>query len=302
MLASYELFKTGTLVTFPEYFAEFPELGLSVDLSRINFPDDFFATMGPRLQNAFTAMASLEKGAIANPDENRMVGHYWLRNPALAPSPEIRREIEETIQSIKSFAAQIHEGKLQGAAGPFRNLLLIGIGGSALGPQFVANALGRPTAVKLAIYFFDNTDPDGMDNTLSQLSGKLGRTLSIIVSKSGGTKETSNGMLEAEPAFRNANLDFGRHAVAVTSKGSDLDKYADQGHWLKSFPMWDWLRGRTSELSAVGLLPAALQGFDVDSILAGAKACDDITRVPNIDANPAAQMALAWFYVGNGKG
>src|SRR6266567_1304027 len=97
----------------------------------------------------------------------------WLRNPALATTPPIRQEVEETIQSIKDFAAQIHGGKLQGAAGPFRNLLLIGIGGSALGPQFVANALGQSVADKLAIYFFDNTDPDGMDNTLSQLQDEL---------------------------------------------------------------------------------------------------------------------------------
>ena len=287
---------------FQKYYSEFPQLGLTLDLSRINFPHDCFSGMEPRLQKAFAAMANLEKGAIANPDENRMVGHYWLRNPALAPTPAIRQEIEETIQRIKDFAAQIHGGKLQGAAGPFRNLLLIGIGGSALGPQFVANALSQPVADKLLIYFFDNTDPDGMDNTLSQLRDELNRTLCIIISKSGGTKETRNGMLEAEHAFRNAGLDFGRHAVAVTGQGSELDNYAEQNHWLKRFPMWDWVGGRTSELSAVGLLPAALQGFDLDSILAGAKASDDITRVPNIAGNPAAQLALAWFYVGNGKG
>ena len=76
-------------------------------------------------------------------------------------------------------------------------------------------------------------------------------------------------MFEAERAFRNAGLDFGRQAVAITSHGSELDKYAEQNHWLRTFPMWDWVGGRTSELSAVGLLPAALQGFDVDSILAG---------------------------------
>jgi len=191
---------------FQKYYAEFPSLGLCLDLSRMKFSDDFFSEMEPRLQKAFAAMASLEKGAIANPDENRMVGHYWLRNPALAPTPEIRKEIEETIESIKGFATQIHAGKLQGASGPFKNLLLIGIGGSALGPQFVANALSQPAADKLAIYFFDNTDPDGMDNILSQIRDELGRTLCIVVSKSGGTKETRNGMLEAEAAFRKRGL------------------------------------------------------------------------------------------------
>ena len=66
--------------------------------------------------------------------------------------------------------------------------------------------------------------------------------------------------------------------------------------------MWDWVGGRTSELSAVGLLPAALQGIDIDSMLAGAKACDDVTRQPDVSRNPAAQLALIWYYIGNGKG
>ena len=81
--------------------------------------------------------------------------------------------------------------------------------------------------------------------------------------------------------MNSAGLKFAAHAVAVTGALSDLDKVATKEGWLKRFPMWDWVGGRTSELSAVGLLPAALQGFDIDSMLAGAKACDDITR--NID-------------------
>jgi glucose-6-phosphate isomerase len=66
--------------------------------------------------------------------------------------------------------------------------------------------------------------------------------------------------------------------------------------------MWDWIGGRTSELSAVGLLPATLQGFDIDSMLAGARQCDQLTRIPCVKDNPAAQLALMWFYIGNGKG
>ena len=66
--------------------------------------------------------------------------------------------------------------------------------------------------------------------------------------------------------------------------------------------MWDWVGGRTSETSAVGLLPAALQGFDIDEILRGASVCDDITRVNDVKVNPAAQLALMWYYIGNGKG
>src|SRR6185369_5019153 len=93
-----------------------------------------------------------------------------------------------------------------------------------------------------------------------------------------------------------------QHAVAVTQAGSDLDKVAVAEGWVTRFPMWDWVGGRTSELSAVGLLPAALQGFDIDSMLSGAKASDDVTRLANVKANPAAQMALMWYASGNGTG
>src|SRR6266571_9414042 len=122
---------------FQRYFLEHRELGFSLDISRMKFPDDLFEKMRPQIEHAFAAMRELEAGAIANPTENRMVGHYWLRNPALAPTPQIRREIESTIAAIKSFTQDVHSGRVQGGGGPFKNILLIGIGGSALGPQFV---------------------------------------------------------------------------------------------------------------------------------------------------------------------
>ncbi len=287
---------------FQKHYTEFPALGLSLDLSRMNFADDFFAQIESRMHRAFADMRDLERGAIANPDEKRMVGHYWLRNPALAPNPAIRREIEDTLVRIKAFAKQVHDGKVRGAKGAFRNLLLIGIGGSALGPQFVANALGQPGKDRIRPHYFDNTDPDGFDRTLAILGSELGQTLCVVISKSGGTQETQNGMLEAKAAYERASLDFGRHTVAVTMAGSKLDKYAIDKSWLARFPMWDWIGGRVSELSVVGLLPAALQGFDVESFILGAKACDEVTRIPSLTQNPAAQLALAWFHSGNGKG
>jgi glucose-6-phosphate isomerase len=287
---------------FQKHYTEFPSLGLAIDLSRVNFPEDFLARMEPKIQKAFGAMAALEKGALANPDEKRMVGHYWLRNSALAPSPEIRQAIEEALAAVKAFAEEVHHGKIAGAKGPFRNVLVIGIGGSALGPQFVATALGQPTADKTVVFFFDNTDPDGMDKVLAQLQGQLGQTLAVVISKSGGTKETRNGMLEAEAAWSRAGLDFAKHSVAVTGAGSELDKYATSKGWLRRFPMWDWVGGRTSELGAVGLLPAALQGLDIDAMLSGAMACDEVTRQPDTARNPAAQLALMWHFLGDGRG
>jgi glucose-6-phosphate isomerase len=287
---------------FQKYYTEFPELGLAIDLSRMNVDDEFFAAMEPRMQKAFAAMDALEKGAIANPDEKRMVGHYWLRNPELAPTPEIRQEIEAAFAKIKDFAAKIHSGAIKGAGGEFKHFLLIGIGGSALGPQFVAQALGNPKKDKLKPFFFDNTDPDGMNRTLAAIGKKLDRTLCIVISKSGGTKETRNGMLVAQAAYEKAGLKFGQHAVAVTMAGSELDKYTTANEWLERFPMWDWVGGRTSELSAVGLLPAALQGLDIDGLLAGSRLVDTATRTKNVKENPAALLSLAWYASGNGKG
>ncbi|MGH7959440.1 MAG: glucose-6-phosphate isomerase, partial [Opitutaceae bacterium] len=120
---------------FKTYFHHNADLGMSVDISRMPFPDDFFSSMEPQIQDAFDAMTKLESGAIANPDEKRMVGHYWLRAPQLAPTPEITGEITSTLAAIKQFAARVHSGEISGPRGKFRNLLVIGIGGSALGPQ-----------------------------------------------------------------------------------------------------------------------------------------------------------------------
>src|SRR5438105_2522811 len=162
---------------YRDYLCPVPALGLTLDVSRMTFADDFLARMEPAVQAAFTAMDELEAGAIANPDENRMVGHYWLRAPELAPTAEI------------TFAV--------------------------------------------------------------------------------------------------------RHTVAITGTGSHLDKQAEREGWLARFPMWDWVGGRTSETGPVGLVPAALQGIDIDALLAGAAACDVATRVHETRKNPAALLALA---------
>jgi glucose-6-phosphate isomerase len=288
---------------FQQYRTDFPKLGLSIDLSRVDFPADYYEQMAPLTSKAFAAMAELEKGAIANPDEKRMVGHYWLRDAARAPQPELRKEIEDTLAAIKDFAGKVHKEEIKGATGKkFRHLLVIGIGGSALGPQFVAEALGGLRRDKMEPHFFDNTDPDGMDKVLSKLIRKLDQTLCLVISKSGGTPETSNGMFETKAAYTGAGLRFEDHAVAITMAGSKLDKKAIEEKWLGRFPMWDWVGGRTSETSAVGLLPAALQGLDIDKLLAGAGACDEVTRQPDVKKNPAMQLALMWHFIGEGRG
>lgn len=287
---------------FKAYLYHHADLGVSLDISRIPFPDDFLASMEPRMQQAFADMAALEKGAIANPDEQRMVGHYWLRAPQLAPTPEITTEITSTLSAIKEFAAKVHVGEIVGPKGRFKHLLVVGIGGSALGPQLVSHALGHPRRDELAIHFLDNTDPDGIDYVLATLRSQLAKTLVVVISKSGGTVETRNGMLEAIAAFRAAGLDHAKNFVAITGVGSKLDQIAQSEAWLARFAMWDWVGGRTSELSAVGLLPAALQGIDIQAMLDGAAAVDEVTRSTITRENPAALLALMWYFETGGRG
>lgn len=287
---------------YRQYLCVCPSVGITVDISRMKFSDNFFADMADKMQSAFEQMDSLEKGSIANPDEERMVGHYWLRDAQLAPTEDLRAEITNTVNAMKDFASRVHNGDIKTEKGDlFKNILVVGIGGSALGPQFVANAL-TTASDKMRVFFFDNTDPDGMDKVLANIGSGLGQTITIVISKSGGTKETRNGMLEAREAYSKAGLSFAKHAVAVTQTGSELYKVATGDNWITTFPMWDWVGGRTSELSAVGLLPAVLQGFDIDSMLEGAREVDAVTRVKDVYKNPSALLALMWYHAGNGRG
>jgi glucose-6-phosphate isomerase len=287
---------------FKETYLTLADLNLSLDISRMQYPEGYLSSMEERIQKAFADMMALEKGAVANPDENRMVGHYWLRSPERAPTDELRQAIESALSEVEAVTKKVHSGEWQGSGGTFTDVLIIGIGGSALGPQFVAQALGRPGEDRVNIHFFDNTDPDGMDLVLAHLRTRLSRTLAVVISKSGGTPETRNGMLEAAHAFMSEGVEFPKQAIAITGAGSQLDKLAENEGWLARLPMFEWIGGRTSELATVGLLPAALQGIDIRGLLKGAASMDAHTRRTETLRNPAALLALMWYYGTNGKG
>ena len=273
-----------------------------LDVSRMRLDNAFVEALQPKFEKAFQDMAALERGAIANPDENRMVGHYWLRDPDLAPTSELKQEIVQTLEQIEAFTQKVHTGAIHPPQAPqFTDILSIGIGGSALGPQFVAEALA-PDFPPLAIHFIDNSDPAGIDRILNRLRNRLASTLVLVISKSGGTPEPRIGMIETKLAYAGQNLDFAQYAIAITSVDSNLDLLAKSEGWLATFPMYDWVGGRTSEMSAVGLLPAALQEIDIRAMLAGAKEMDAATRIPQIKNNPAAMLALSWYKAGNGRG
>lgn len=287
---------------FQAYTIRYQDLGISLDVSRMRFPDDLFSKLNSRIQSSFDAMVALEKGGIANPDENRMVGHYWLRSPELSPSVEINKTIGKTYADIQDFARSIHQGSLQSPKGKnFKNVVVVGIGGSALGPQLVADALGT-TVDKMKVFYLDNTDPQGIDRVFDIIGAEIDQTLTVVISKSGGTKETRNGMLEAKARYDKAGLAYAKFFVAVTGEGSELDQFATKEKWITRFPMWDWVGGRTSVMSAVGILPMALQGLDTDAFLKGAALMDQKTRQMTLSKNAAMLLALMWHYAGKGRG
>ncbi|MCL7027885.1 hypothetical protein MKW94_002158 [Papaver nudicaule] len=287
---------------YVDWMYQHKDIGLFIDISRVGFTDEFVQEMEPKFQQAFKHMQELEKGAIANPDEGRMVGHYWLRNPTLSPTPTLRSQIENSLDAICNFADDIISGKIKPPSAPrFTQILSVGIGGSALGPQFVSEALA-PDIPPLKIRFIDNTDPAGIDHQIAQLGPELASTLVIVISKSGGTPETRNGLLEVQKAFREAGLNFSKQGVAITQENSLLDNTARIERWVARFPMFDWVGGRTSEMSAVGLLPAALQGIDIREMLAGASLMDEANRTTVLKDNPAALLALCWYWATGGVG
>ena len=251
-------------------------------------------------------MDALEKGAIANPDEKRMVGHYWLRAPELAPTPELRQRdrrrplarsrrsppTSTPARSSRRTAREFTQRARRSASAARR-----------LGPEFVADALGPTRRDKMSVHFFDNTDPDGIDRVLARLGGSSPRRLCVVISKCGGTQETRNGMLEAAAAYKAAGLDFGKHAVAVTGAGCSSTSTAEPRSWLARFPMWDWVGGRTSELSRRRPAARGAAGHR------HRRACSPApppgrghahARRPR--KNPAALLALMWYHATGGKG
>jgi glucose-6-phosphate isomerase len=252
-------------------------------------------------KDSLVLMEELDNGSIANPDENRMVGHYWLRDENKSPNQDLKKEIINCKNEIKDFVNKVHSGEIANSNGEtFLNFIIVGIGGSALGPQLLEASLNPPCA-KLKAFFLDNTDPDGIELTLESIPN-IDRTLVLVVSKSGGTQETLNGQILTKAYFKKKEIDISSCFIAVTGEGSKLDKTAVSENWLKRFPMWDWVGGRTSLWSAVGLLPSALQGISIDELLAGAKDMDALNRNKNLKENPAVLLAFSVYMTTKGKG
>ena len=209
---------------------------------------------------------------------------------------------EETVWYVKEFASMVK--------GRFDNILVLGIGGSALGGLAVTEALLKPYWNLLTpeqrnglprIFFLDNIDPDSMNGLLDILD--LSKTLVNVITKSGSTAETmSQYMIIKDRLEKELGDNYRRNIVATTDKKMGvLRQLADQEGY-KTFVVPDDVGGRFSVFSAVGLVPFALVGMDIDQIMNGIKDMDLALKNTDINQNIAAQGALIQYLLDTKKG
>ena len=202
------------------------DLGFWLDISRMHVNAEHLTALEPRFDQAFKAMQALESGSIANPDEQRQVGHYWLRTPELAPTPESGQHVSSEVDRIETFGHDVLNGAIKAPNGqPFTDVLWIGIGGSGLGPILMIQAL-QSTGQGLPFHFLDNVDPNGISAVLDGLEPRLATTLVVTVSKSGGTPEPQLGMEQARHRLEASGGAWSKQAVAITMLDSRLDQKA----------------------------------------------------------------------------
>ena len=197
--------------------------------------------------------ASMLRGEPINRSEDRAVLHSALRGGAPNVSAEITATVNDTLQRMRGFAEDIRSGRRRGFTGKaFSDVVHIGIGGSHLGPELVTSALRDFATTSLRVHFVANIDANELHDALAGLNPET--TLFIVVSKSFGTLETKVNANSARSWFLErtaAPLAIADHFVGVTT---NIEAAAEFGlNPDNLLPMWDWVGGRFSLWSAVGL-------------------------------------------------
>ncbi len=240
----------------------------------------------------FRALAS---GEVMNTGESRRVLHHLLRGELAGPVRNGERDLgafyREQRDRVLDFARAVRAGQISAPDGArFRTVVQVGIGGSDLGPRALYLALAESgLQMPIRAEFISNVDPDDAASVLSRIDPA--HSLFVVVSKSGTTQETLTNQAFVEQALRERGLDPAAQMVAVTSESSPM---AEPGRYLDAFFIDDFIGGRYSATSAVGLLVLALTcGPEAaETILGGAHAADLAAMEPDLRKNAAALDAL----------
>ena len=241
-------------------------------------------------------------GDIINVTEERAVLHTALRNfsdaPILVDGKDIKPKIQSTLKKIRAFSNKVISGKWKGYTGKaITDVVNIGIGGSDLGPDMIVESL-RFYKNKLTTHFVSNVDGDHVQEVLKKINPET--TLFVIVSKTFTTQETiSNANTIKDWFMRSASVfDVAKHFVAVST---NLEAVYDFGIDKNNvFPMWNWVGGRFSLWSAVGLSISLSIGFEnYQDLLKGAEKMDTHFRSANFDQNIPVVLALLSIWYNN---
>ena len=238
-------------------------------------------------------------GERINVSEHRAVLHMALRNPAssvrryLLDGVDVGDEVQRVLSHMRFFTQQVREGVWRGGTGSeITDIVNIGIGGSDLGPQMVCEALREFAHSRLTMHFVSNVDGAALERTLSKLSVET--TLFIVASKTFTTQETLTNATSARDWFLvNGGLesDVAKHFVAVSTNAVEVAKFGIDT--ANMFEFWDWVGGRYSLWSAIGLsiaLAIGINGFE--ELLAGAHAMDEHFATAPPEANMPVLLAL----------
>lgn len=243
-------------------------------------------------------------GERINNTENRAVLHTALRAPRgsklVVDGQDVNADVHAVLDRIRTFTDAVRSGEWLGHTGkPITDVVNIGIGGSDLGPKMVVLALRHYTHPRLKMHFVSNVDGHDMDAALSQVDPET--TLFIVASKTFTTAETMmnaqtarSWFLERAPA-QSADAALARHFVAVSTNTEAIKAFGIDP--ANMFPFWDWVGGRYSVWSAIGLSVALAVGFGYFSdFLAGAHAMDEHFRTAPLEQNMPAILALVGFW------
>ncbi|MCC7402366.1 MAG: glucose-6-phosphate isomerase [Chitinophagaceae bacterium] len=250
------------------------------------------------------AINAMFHGDIINETEHRSVLHTALRNfsgqPVFSEGNDVMPEVKRTLKKMKSFCNAIHDGTLRGYTGKkIKYIVNIGIGGSDLGPQMVTAALKPYWSDDMQAFFVSNVDGTHIVETLKQVNPE--RTLFLIASKTFTTQETmTNAHTAREWFLKKAKNEkhIASHFVALSTNEKEVVKFGINKKNM--FGFWDWVGGRYSLWSAIGLSIALTLGYkNFEQLLKGAFASDLHFRNTPFEKNIPVIMALTGLWYGN---
>ncbi len=254
-----------------------------------------------KLKDKINAMFS---GAIINTTEHRAVLHTALRNrsnqPVYVDGQDVMPQINQVLGKMRAFCTRIHSGEWLGYTGKaITDIVNIGIGGSGLGPKMVATALTPYGSDTLKVHFISNIDQANLVETLKPLSAET--TLFIVASKLFNTQETMTNATSARNWFLDRAKDqqaIAKHFVAISTNPENVAKFGIDTDNM--FEFWDWVGGRYSLWSAVGLSIALYVGMDqFEALLEGAYEVDEHFRNAPFEQNIPVIMALLGIWYNN---